>query len=272
MWFFGLLPQKAAAVQFIPIIQQGVVNSTTIGIPMGGGGVAGLQAFIISTIFPMFQTLFLALALIMLFWYAMQLLLESGEETTVTEAKQSYEYAIFGGAVVAFASVVVGSFGVGPGAAGTTLVTPGPITSAIIQFIIYLKATVSALVTVAIFIQGFRLIALQGSEGEMEKQKKQFFYTLVGVAMILLAEVVITAMQPPAGSGILSDEIAGIASFVLAIFGLMAVIAIVTGGGMLVMSVDESMKDRAKNIIRGAVIAIVVVLASYSLVTYVLTM
>lgn len=271
MWFLAILPQKASA-QFIQAIQQGVSNATTYGIPTGGGGVAGLQAFLIGSVFPMFQTVFLGLALVMLFWYAFQLLLESGEEATVTEAKQAYEYAIFGGAVVAFASLIVASFGVGPGAAGSTLVNPGPITTAIIQVIIYLKAMVSALVTVAIFIQGFRLIALQGAEGEMEKQKKQFFYTLVGVAMILLAEVVITAMQPPAGSGILSAEIAGVASFLLAIFGLMAVIAIVIGGVMLVLSVDESLKDRAKTIIRGAVIAIVVVLASYSLVTYVLTM
>lgn len=271
MWFLAILPQKASA-QFLKTIQDGVLNATTYDIPIEEDGVAGIQAFLIESIFPMFQTLFLALALIMLFWYALQLLLESGEEATVTEAKQAYEYAIFGGAVVAFASLIVASFGVGPDVAGTALVNPGPISTVIIKIIIYLKVMVSALVTVAIFIQGFRLIALQGAEGEMEKQKKQFFYTLVGVAMILLAEVVITAMQPPAGSGILSAEIAGIANFVLAIFGLMAVIAIVIGGGMLVLSVDESMKDKAKTIIRDAVIAIVVVLASYSLVTYVLTM
>lgn len=88
---------------------------------------------------------------------------------------------------------------------------------------------------------------------------------------MLLINPLLEALVPGARAGVINEEMIGIANFMLTIFGLMAVTAVVIAGIMLVVSINESLKDTAKTVIRVTVIATAVVIAAYSIVASLIT-
>ena len=60
----------------------------------------------------------------------------------------------------------------------------------------------------------------------------------------------------------------GIINFTLTLIGALAVFTIIIAGIMLVLSVDEGLKDRAKKAIVVAVVGLIVALLSYILVRF----
>jgi hypothetical protein len=49
-------------------------------------------------------------------------------------------------------------------------------------------------------------------------------------------------------------------------------VAVIVAGVMLLVSVDEGLKDRAKKTISGAIIGIVIILSSFAIVNYFLAL
>jgi hypothetical protein len=231
-------------------------------------GIIDLRNFLMNNVFNALRIAFIGIAFFMFFYYAVFLLFEAGEESVVTETKTAYEGAIAGAAIVGIASFIAQSFYVDVGG-GVPIVDTTQIRIGINNIVDFLKAIVAILVSLHITIQGFRLVVLQGqNESELEKQKQRFFYGLIGVAIILLVNPIINAVQPGSNSQILSDEIAGIANYLLVFFGALALFAIVVGGFFLMISIEESYRDKAKKTIFAAVIAVIVVFASYAIVNY----
>jgi len=263
---FALLPLPAAAL----------INPCPLGttIPCGTGGIAGMSSYIINIIFPALRVAFIAMAVGMMFYYAGMLLLESAEEQAITEVKSAYQWAIAGAGIVSIATFIVEGFGTIGGAlpgAGSGLVNPFPVRTALDNIIFGLKLVLATAATAHVTIQGVRLIILQGQEGELEKQKKRFFYGLIGIVIILIASPIVNAVFARTGGASaprIAEEVAGIGSFLLVLIGGGAVLSIIVAGALLVVSVDESLKDRAKKSIFGSVIALVIVLASYAIVNY----
>jgi len=259
----GLLAfAPASALAYIPVDPCPI----PLPIPCGAGGVDGGVAYFWATIFPAARIVFVGVALIAFFYYGIQLLLARHEEQTIAEAKGAYEMAIFGCATVALASVIVEAFTPGFSA---TVTNPAPLVAGIGQVILYFKILLATVVIMRITIQGVRLIVLEGqAQGEMDKQKKQFLNGLLGVAVVLLANALVSAVFPGAGSATLAVEIRGIANFLLTITGAAAVLACLGAGVMLLVSVDESLKDKAKKTISGSVIALAVIFASFVIVNF----
>lgn len=238
------------------------------GLPCGGGGAAGASAYAFSVIIPAAQYVFLAAAILFFFYYAIRLMLESEDESTITETKSAYGYGVAGAAAVSLASLIVQA--VGPGYATSTLVNSAPIITIVDIVVFYLRLMVSTAVSALIVFQGIRLILLQGQESEVEQQKKRFFHGLLGVAIILLANVVVAAFAPGAGSVQLAIEIVGIANFLLEILGALCVLAFIIAGIMLVVSTEDGLKDRAKKAMFTTVITLILVLSSYIIVNFVI--
>lgn len=259
------LPQAAFA-QARPITACDLVT----GLPCASGGAAGAVIFAQARLFPALMSIFVAVCLLFFFYYAVRLMLESEDESTITETKSAYGYAIAGVAVVSLSQFIVDGTGINGGA--PNVVNAVPVNSALRIVVNYLLAMTSAAVTAMIVFQAFRIILLQGQESEMEQQKKRFFHGLLGVAVILLAGPMVTAFLPGTGSNILSAEIVGIINFLLTIFGALCVLGIIVAGIMMLVSTDESLKDRAKKAIFTTVIALIVVLSSYLIVRFVATL
>lgn len=252
------LPAHAALITPAPCPVGGLL-------PCAGGGVTGLQTFLSGYVLGEVRTGVIALLLVMFTTYAARLLLQSDEENTVEEVKNAYSQAVYGTVIISIATFVVASFGQGT---GTNLVEPTPVNSAITNVTNYFKVIVGVLLSVLVTTQGIRLIVLQGEESEIEQQRKKFFHSLLGVAVILLTNVLIAAVQPGQNSSLLSEEVRGVINFGLTLFGVLAVVSFMVAGFLLIVSVDESLKDRAKKIMFGTVIALVIVFSAWTIVNY----
>jgi hypothetical protein len=62
----------------------------------------------------------------------------------------------------------------------------------------------------------------------------------------------------------------GLLSLVLTLLGAASVLAMIVAGILLIVSVDEALKERAKKIVIGTIIALVLTLMSYALATVLL--
>jgi hypothetical protein len=236
-------------------------------LPCGNGGMAGASMYAITVIAPALRLGFIALGIGMFLYYAVLLLLNSGESNTVDETRGAYEYGIFGAAYVSLASFIVESFN-----RPDVIIDPVPVTNALTNIILGIKILLSTIITLHITIQAFRLVLSEVREGEQEKVKKRFLHGLLGVGMILLANPIIEGVQPGANSAVLADETVGAANFLLSIFGALFVLSFIAAGAMLIFSVDEGLKDKAKKAMSNAVIALVVILVSYVIVNFFLAL
>lgn len=254
-----LIPASALAQIVIPPCPVGGM------LPCAGGGSLGLSTYLGSIIFPAIRAGFVALGFVMFTVYAARLLLEPEEESTVTEIKNAYSQAAIGATIISVSTLIVDSFG---RSANNTIVNPAGVLFAVNNVIGYLKLVVGVSISALILLQSIRLISLQGDEGEISQQRTKFFHSLLGVAAILLANTLLSAVQPGNNSITLNNEIRGAINFGLEILMVLAVIGLIVAGVMLIVSVDESLKDRAKKIIFGTVVALLVVISAFTIVNY----
>jgi hypothetical protein len=269
----GILPLFAALLAQTP----NPVIPTTVspcglapGLPCGSGGAAGASAFTINTIVPALETVFLAVAIAYFFYYAIRLMLESEEDSIVSETKSAYSYAVAGAVIVSVSGLIAQA--VGPGFATATLINPAPVTSGLDAIVFYIRLMVSAAVSAGIVFQGFRIILLQGDEGEVSQQKKRFFNGLIGVAVVTLGNIIVEGFLPSSGPGMLTIQIVGICNYLLEIFGALCVLVFLAAGFMLVISTDEALKDRAKKAMFTTTISLIVVLSCLIIVNFVVAL
>ncbi|MDO8649227.1 MAG: hypothetical protein Q7R81_05595 [Candidatus Peregrinibacteria bacterium] len=229
---------------------------------IAGAGAEGLALYIMSVVVTAVQVGFIAVALLMLFTYAAQMVFYSTDENALSEARMSYVYAITGAAVVGISGFLVKAF-----QPGVDIVNKNEVDAGLENIVLFVKFGLAALVTINVVIQGVRLITAQSQEAS-EKARKRLLVGFGGVAVILLGKIVIQAINPDVAAppSALADQIIGIASFLITFFGFAAVVAILIAGFMLVISIDESNKDKAKTIIKTSLIALAVLTSAYTIV------
>jgi cytochrome bd-type quinol oxidase subunit 2 len=239
-------------------------------LPCTSGGAIGIASYIETTIFGGAQIVFLAAAIILFAQYGMRLMLESNEESTISEVKSAYSYAIAGCAFMTLASFIVRV--VGQGKSTGVPVDPAALDTTLGYITDFFRVMVGTAVTAVVVYQGMRMIALQGQESELEKQKTRLFHSLIGVAVITLATAVVTDFLPGTGSSNLVLEMVGIANFLMEIIGAIAVLSFIVAGIMLIVSTDEALKDRAKKTMFTTVIGLIVLIAAYTIVNFVINL
>jgi hypothetical protein len=236
-------------------------------------GAASFGTLVVNKLFPLAQMVFLAIAMLLFAMYGIRLMLESGEESTISEVKSAYAYGITGAAIVSMATWLVQVVGQPAGAfpgTGLTLVNTGIVSGDIVPNIVgYIRDILGVAVGGVVVYQAIHLILSQGKDEEMEQQKKRFLHALIGVAAILLANIVVTDFIGHTGSSDLALQIAGIVNFLLVILGGLCVLAFIVAGVFLVVSTDEELKERAKKTIFATTVAIIVVLCVFAIITFV---
>jgi len=194
-------------------------------------------------------------------YYGLHLLIGASADNTATETKQAFEYAIMGAAIILGAQILAVTF-VMTGSQPNVGAVAGFLESTIFTFI---KALISGVLLLNISIQGFLMIA-SGDEGGVTSARKRFLHGIIGAAIVVLAGSIITAFTGGSGS-ILAEEAAGIGNFLIAIFGVLAVVGIVMGGFMLIISIDEGLKEKARKLIIASIVALIVVITSGALIS-----
>lgn len=229
-----------------------------------------MSDYLIDFVFPAMRTIFIALALWELFYAGWRLVTEAENEGSEKEAKDMYRQIIYACAMVSLATFIVDAFG---SSARATLVNPEPLNEGIGNMVFYFKCALAAIVTSVIVVQGFRLIVNIGEEGgDKSRAQKNLINSFFGVAVILVVDPIVGALFPGAGSVGLSEEVRGFANFLLTMFGALAVLSFVAAGVFLILSIDESLRERAKKVMLTAAVATAVILASYVLVNYFLSL
>jgi len=194
-----------------------------------------------------------------LLFYGIKLLFTANSDNAATETKQAYLYAVAAAILVAGAEMLSAAFG-----------TPGTIApqaaTGIVE--IYILPFIEGLVVAALLgnitFQGFRMI-LASDDAAMTKARKQFLYGAIGVVIVVLAVPIVNTLWGK-DIGIASTELAGIGNFLITLFGILAVVGIIVSGIMLIISIDESLKDRARKLLIGCIVALIVVISAGALV------
>ena len=209
------------------------------------------------------------MALAHFFYYGFKMMYEGNDDEATRIAKGGYEQAIYGCGIMSLATFFVEAFGED---ARDTLINAEPLTEGVNNIIIYMKTAVAMLVTVAIVTVSFRLVVVQ-DESERDKAKKRLFACFFGVAAILLANALVEAIFPGTSSAGLGEEAAGVANFLITIFGALAVFWFIAAGLYLLLNVGgEAGSDNAKKAFKASIMAIAVVITSYILVNFFLTL
>lgn len=200
------------------------------------------------------------------FYYAVRTVIDAHKDEATKELGTSLIHVITGFAIIACASAFATAFGVGILSTDpTTDVNPGildPSIKSVADFIIKMSAGIFILMVV---IAGLGMIASQGESSNFDKWRKVLISNCVGVVMMLTAYFVIHAVAD-VNSGLLITEMRGLILWMLTLIGYICVVALIIAGIFLIVSVDESMRDRAKRIVIGTLISLIIVILSYALI------
>ncbi|OIO55819.1 hypothetical protein AUJ46_00150 [Candidatus Peregrinibacteria bacterium CG1_02_54_53] len=236
----------------------GIIQTCVVpGISCIGGDLA---SYINSTLLEGARIGFTGLLFGGILFYGLRLLITPDSENTMTETMKAFEYALFGVILMAGANLIASSFVTGGVAQSAGINT---VLDTVITFI---KAIIAVALLVNITIQGFNMITSM-DEGGFTKARTRFLHGVYGAAIVLLASPIVNMMydkNPSAGE----LELKGIANYIITIFGLLAVVALIVSGIMLIISVDESFKDRAKKLATASLVALIVVISAGALVNF----
>jgi hypothetical protein len=210
----------------------------------------------------------------MLIFYSLKLTVSGSDESNVTEVRNAYLHVIFGAVLVAGAAFIASTIPAFTGVTGPGSAVQGIIPKPIIENVLvpmrnFFFTMIAAALTINIGFQGARLIIAQ-DDGAAGTARQGILKGVIGLAAVLLAGVMINAFGFDSVTGAAtaisslgaSAELIGIGTFIITIFGVLAVVCIIVAGIFLVISADEQLKDRSKKIIITTAVAILVVMAS----------
>jgi len=247
-------------------MQQDIPNPCSVipSLPCNGNGANGLSATILSLLFSsVAKTTFGSFLGLYFFIYGARLILQGEQGDIVQETKMAYAYGITGSVMYIFAGSIIASVGSQSGGVNTA-----PVRGALVSIIDYANMTIGTLILVTLTYQAFRLIIKRGDEGAFDDLRKRFVFLMTGVAVYALANVIVAAAMPGSGTTQFIGEIAGLIRYILQIIGALSVLSFIFAGFLYVISVDEGQKDRAQKAMKNTVIALVVVLFAYTIVSF----
>lgn len=220
------------------------------------GDIAGhFYDTVVSNIFMAFGGIMFAA----LVFYSIKLAAQSRTDSIITETMTAYTQVFAGATLVMGASIIANSFG------KVGAINPEAVEAGVIAVVIaYIVKIIGAVLVLNIVVQGIRI--LMSEEEGMNAAKSNLIRSFVGVIFVMLGAPLIQMVSPGAFNSGINYKLVGVANFIGVIFGILAVVAIIVSGIMLIVSVNESLKDRAKSIIISALAAIIVVAISVGLI------
>ncbi|MSR67986.1 hypothetical protein EXS65_04165 [Candidatus Peribacteria bacterium] len=209
-----------------------------------------------------------------MFYYAFRLIVTAYNEQATSEIINSFIYVFTGFVVIglslAFENAFVGS-GTAPLTTAGNPFNPSILNPGITSIANFILKGAEGAFTLTIVIVGLRMVTAQGDEAAFDKWRKILIESCIGVMLMLIAQSILIAVQTPDDPGAIVAEIAGIGLFLLTIIGFTCILALVIAGVLLITSIDESQRDRAKRAVIGTLLALLIVIVAYTLiVTFVL--
>lgn len=228
-----------------------------------------------------------AIAIVMIVVTAIKLITAGGNEETFTKQSATLVYAILGLFIVGLAGELASIFEIGRGGFlkdPNVAIQKSRLFSRAVEIVItFIKYIIGSISVLFIIRNGLRLILLGGNEEEVTKDKKNIFYGLFGLVLILIANPIVnkvffkidTSQYPgiePVRPGIdiarLTGELVGVTNLVAALAGPMALLSLVIGGLMYALAGgDEERSGKAKKIIIWSLVGIVIIYGAFAIVS-----
>lgn len=225
------------------------------------------------------KNLIAGLAVMWIVYAGARMIFAQGDESVITEQKKAILYAGVG-----LVSILLVGRGIdylyGPaGIVRTELVRDQGFTNEVYGVVNFIKALVGTVAILFIVISGVRTLFATGQEDELTKQKTSILWIAVGLIMIAVDKIIIenffiipTQEQSDQirTSNITSviNVIGSVIQFILGFVGLIAFGALIYGAATMIMNFgNDEMVEKAKKIIKNAIIGILVILSAYVIVS-----
>jgi len=142
-----------------------------------------------------------------------------------------------------------------------------------------------AIIAVAMFLYGgYIYLTSAGEETMTEKAKKSILWSIIGIIIVITSRLIATILMPRANSNSVFldtknlltadsakpgfESIIGITNFILGFVASIAILMIIYGGYLFMMpSGDENTQEKGKTILIQAIIGLIIVILSYTLVS-----
>lgn len=144
-----------------------------------------------------------------------------------------------------------------------------------------LEAFVGVVAVFMIAYEGFRMVSMAYNDEQVKKSKDHIFWSLIALFMIGISELIVKDIlfKYEPGIGVDIDIVQGrlllanIANFVSGLVGLISVGMLIYGGYMYVTgSINEENQNKAKKVIFGAIIGIIIAGAAFAITTTAITL
>ncbi len=235
------------------------------------GGAAGLAAFINNFILGNGIVILQGLAAGFMFYYGFRMVTESGNESAIGNARKSFIYALTGFAVLAAGSQIRTALFLGSNSTTNPIpFEPTALADQINQLGVYLVQASQGILLIMFVFAAFRLITSGGDESAATNARKNMVHYGAAAIIMMTSTTLVRAFFYPSSVGNLIIDIAGVIRFAMGFLGAFSVIALIIAGIMLILSVDESLKDRARQTIIGTLASLLIALFSFAILTAVI--
>ncbi|MBI4995224.1 hypothetical protein HZC21_06360 [Candidatus Peregrinibacteria bacterium] len=228
-----------------------------------------------------------AVAIFMIIISGIKLVMNSGDEEVFKKQVTNIFYGIIGLFLIMLAGDIASIFEVDRGGFlkdPNVTVQKSRLFSRTVEIIItFIKYIIGGVAVLFTARNGLRLVLLGGNEEEAAKDKKNLYYSAIGLIVILIANTVVnkvffkidTSQYPgiePVRPGVdpkaFAKEVAGMTNLVAAITGPIALLSLVAGGLMYILAGGEDEKiNKAKKVITWSLIGIIIIYGAFAIVS-----
>lgn len=215
-------------------------------------------------------------AFVFLIYIAILFFFADGDPQSLTTARKYLAYVALGLAIVSLAEFAAFQL-LDPSTEGaeprlTSDTTAKALGMKIDQIIDYIEIFITGVMLLLMGLSGYSMITSNDTEEVVTNERKFLTSFLVGGALILLSEVITLVFSDRSPQDAIfrgGNQVVGIINYALTFLGFMSFAMLVLAGFYYVTSFgkDDQM-ERAKKIILGSVLGIVVAISSYTVVQF----
>ena len=224
------------------------------------------------------------LAILWIIVAGVRMILADGDENTLSEQKRAILYGVIGLVIILIMRPLISSLYGVPGEIRTDLISAQDegFSLEILGIVSFLRAVIGTVAIFYIVMSGVRMLFAQGDEDTTKKLRTSIIWIGTGLILIAINEVLINnifVFPTQQGDQISTQGVASIINtlgtvlqFILGFVGIIAFGILVYGGAMMIMNFgnDETV-DKAKKIIRNALMGIIVIISAFVIVASLVT-
>ncbi len=228
-----------------------------------------------------------AIAIILIIISGMRMIFAQGEESIITDQKRSITYAVVGLVAIlliermidilyAPSSILITSLDADVQKLSTDVETA--FSTEIYGLINFIRAIIASIAILFIIISGLKSITAAGEEEKITKQKRSVMWIIIGLILLAVDQTIVrnifgTPVKEQAdqikASNVTAiiNTLGTIIQFALGFVGLIALAALIYGAGMMIANYgNDEMVQKAKKIVKSAIIGIIIIISAYTLV------